>query len=178
MWLGRWLWWSVWWTCFLWLVHLFSQYCRRRFKAPTCLNSCSCPQPTPHVSPSPSLHATMDGASTLTGAVIMVSVYSFSCLCLCLFNLGTHHFPLPQLRCACFAVSLMLAYCTLFFSSPHMFVCFYLYFLSFVGLCCWFCCFVLCRLPTLLSPVGSVFQKRIVGTALMSWIVQTWPVSA
>lgn len=130
-----------------------------------------CPQPTPHVSPSPSSHATMDGALTLTGAVIMVSVYSlFSCLCLCLFKLGTHHFPLPQSCCACFAISLMLAYRTLFFLSPHMFVCFYLSFLSFVVLFCivGLVGFVLCRSPTLLSSVGSVFQKRIVGTALMS----------
>lgn len=35
-----------------------------------------CPQPTPHVSLSPSLLATMDGASTLTGVVIMVSACS------------------------------------------------------------------------------------------------------
>lgn len=45
------------------------------------------------------------------------------------------------------------------------------------ALCCRFCS-VLCRLPIPLSLVGSVLQKRIVGTALMSWIVQTWPVSA
>lgn len=47
---------------------------------------------------------------------------------------------------------------------------------SFV-LCCWFCS-VLCRLPIPLSLVDSVLQKRIVVTALMSWIVPTWPVSA
>lgn len=79
---------------------------------------------------------------------------------------------------ACVATS---AY-TLLFVTLYIFCVFFFYccsttpfsLLSFVALhCgfdvlgCWFCS-VLCSSPTLLSPVGSVFQKRIVGTALMS----------
>lgn len=52
--------------------------CRGPFWEATCLNIPFCPQPTPHVSPSPSSPATTGAASTLTGAVIMVSVCSLT----------------------------------------------------------------------------------------------------
>lgn len=39
-------------------------------------------------------------------------------------------------------------------------------------------CNVMFPVSSLCLPIGSVLQKRIVGTALMSWIVRTQPVSA
>lgn len=72
-----------------------------------------CPQPTPHVSLSPSLPATMDAASTLTGAVIMVSVCSFFSLLLSSVPVysGNCSLPFVTVCCACFATSLTLYVC-------------------------------------------------------------------
>ena len=140
-----------------------------------------CPQPTPRVSPSPSSPATTDAASTLTGAVIMVSVCSS-----CPSTSASPRFPvslfslhvLPPASCwhtllfYCHPV----CWCVFSFSLLPLSL-LLLLLLLFLFCVCWFCS-VLCQSPTLLSSVDSVFQKRIVVTALMSCIVQTCPVSA
>lgn len=114
-----------------------------------CLWWCLCHQHTQPVSRSLSSPVITDAVSTSTGAVITVSFWRlFTLFRFCVRCIFSTDFP---------HLSLLIISCVFCVTS---------------------CPLLLTICPSPLCHMGCVLQKRIVGTALMSSIVRTRPVSA